>query len=299
MLLRKTTASAALLVAVMMSTPLTLPTAAFAHDYGWDRGWGGGNDQGWRNRDRSSFDRRARDNRDYEGRYGSADSESRYGTGDRRSQYWSDWYNRDEYDRGYRMGREDERNRSRGSADTGYQFGSRSEPSSPGLAVLLLQRDRQQKAIAGVREAVQQARTALQQGDQQRAQDALNEADKTVQQAIQSAQTWQHVEDYLAEASSALQRDDVHGTRQALQDARGVLKGELGRQLMSTDATGAGGSRSNATSPPSATGAATNSGSSKPGDTGPSTIGGSTTPGISGANPATGSGSSPGAPRTR
>lgn len=280
MSLRKTTASAAL-AALVMSTPLMLPTDALARD---DRIAGGAG--------ATSFDRGYRDNRDDEGGYGSADS---------RSEYESDRYDRDEFDRGYRMGRE-ERNRSRRSADTGYQSGSRPESGSPGLAVLLLQRDRQQKAIADVREALQQARTALQQGDQQRAQDALNGADKTVQQAIQSAQSWQHVDDYLQEASAALQRDDVHGARQALQDARGVLKGELGRQLMSTDAGASVGSGSNATSPSAGAGAATNSGSpSKTGDTGPSTIGnsGSSTPGTSGSSPAGGAGSSAGSPRTR
>ena len=159
--------------------------------------------------------------------------QERYGRSD------SDRYLRDEYERGYRMGRDDERRaravRSGSQPGSGQQemssgWGGQSASAGDdqGLLILLIERDRQQQAMRDIRQSLQEARTALQQDDRARAQTALDQADQTLRQT-NALQNQQQIERSLTQAEQALQRGDRQAAQQALQQARQATRGSAGQ----------------------------------------------------------------------
>lgn len=156
-------------------------------------------------------------------------------------------YGRQQFERGYRIGRMEERERAMrsgrddagpGGMSSGMSSGQSGGQSGGGRdavllldphghALLLVERGRQEQAASQAAQSMQEAREALQQGDRQRAEQALSRAERTLQQAggaTQAQQQRQDVTQRLNEAERALQRDDAQAARQALQQARDALR---------------------------------------------------------------------------
>lgn len=175
------------------------------------------------------------------------------------------------FERGYRQGRMDERERimrsDRGDAGPagmsqgqgGFQDRDGDGRDAVllldphGHALLLVERGRQEQATLQAMQSMQEAREAVQQGDRQRAEQALGRAERVLQQASAAAQPQQRRQEIvqrLGEAERALQRDDVQTARQALQQAREALRsaGQGGGQQ-----AGTGGPRPPQDSPAAAT----------------------------------------------
>jgi Sec-independent protein translocase protein TatA len=168
----------------------------------------------------------------------------------------SDW--REQYERGYRLGREDERRRAgamRGEgAPRDWGGASMGSADDQGVLILLIERDRQQQAMRDVRQALQEARTALQQGDQARARGALDQAEQTLRQA-NALQNQQQIERSLTQAEQALQRGDRQGIQQALQQARQAMRNSAGGSDMQGQQGGSGGQAPAQPQPAAGTGA--------------------------------------------
>jgi hypothetical protein len=101
-------------------------------------------------------------------------------------------------------------------------------PADPdGMVVLLLENTRQQQAMQEIRRSLQEARTALQQGDRPRTEAALAEAEQTLRLASLPAPNDRTVERWLNQAEQALRRNDRPAVERSLRQAREALRGNV------------------------------------------------------------------------
>ena len=159
-----------------------------------------------------------------------------------------------QFERGYRQGRMEERERNmQSSRDNGMSMGRMGQENMPGSsssqgnggnsggnrdamllldpyghAVLLVERGRQEQASQQAMQDMKDARTALQQGNSQQAQQALDHAERVLQQSNPSSQQrqqqQQQASQQLDDAEQALQRNDAQAARKAVQQARQALQ---------------------------------------------------------------------------
>lgn len=180
-----------------------------------------------------------------------------------------DRLDRYEYGRGYRMGRSDEGRQGDASSES-RRSGTSTERTSmrpSPVAVLVVERDRQRAAMQQLKAHLQEARTALQSGDQQKAQLLLNTADRSVQQALQSADMWQKVDQNLEKADQALSSNNRDEAQKALREARMDLSGQSSGSG-SDGSTTASGSTGGSNPAVPATGSAAGTAAGTPGRTG-------------------------------
>ena len=144
---------------------------------------------------------------------------------------------RAQFERGYRLGREDERYRRRAQAS---HAGARGEDPGPraaqgaaggpeddawGMAALLLDHSRQRRAMQGVRQSLQEARTAIQQDDRARAEAALAQADQELRTAGPGVGGNRLAVGWVDQAELALERGDQEAARRAVREARRAARG--------------------------------------------------------------------------
>ncbi len=147
---------------------------------------------------------------------------------------------REWYQRGYQMGRMHERH---ARAMREQQSGGPPNPGSAsadqqGLLILLLERDRAERAMRELRQSVQEARAALQQGNTEDARQALDKADQSLRQQ-HALQNRQQIERSLQQAEQALQRGDRQALQQALQQARQAVQNNEAQQSGGSQTGGA------------------------------------------------------------
>lgn len=142
-----------------------------------------------------------------------------------------------QFERGYRLGREDERYRLRARAAharaLGDGFGPGAEPGAPGgaadgdrdVADLLIEHSRRQRAMRDVRQSLQEARTAIQENDRARAEAALAQADQKLRAAGPGVGGDRLAVGLLNQSEAALERGDQVAARRALREARQAVFG--------------------------------------------------------------------------
>lgn len=179
------------------------------------------------------------------------------------------------FERGYRMGRMEQHRRDMAA----WQEMRRARQAmmgsgQEGMLVLMIERDRQQQALREVRGSLQEARTALQRGDRNAAEQALGSAEDTLRQA-NSLQSQQQVLQSLGEVEDALERGDRNEARQALREARQALNQGTSQRSGSSTGSRMGGSGMGGSG--SSGGSTTGSTSSGSSTSGGSTMGSSST----------------------
>lgn len=142
---------------------------------------------------------------------------------------------RSHFERGYRLGREDERYRRRAQSAHAWAlnngFGT-ARGAADGLADddwdvadVLLAHGRQQRAMQDARQSLQDARTAMQQNDRARAEAALARADQKLRTAGPGAGGERLAVGWVNQAELALERGDQEAARRALREARQAARG--------------------------------------------------------------------------
>ena len=150
---------------------------------------------------------------------------------------------RAQFERGYRLGREDEGYRSRAQAahaaarSNGHASGTaqgaagRPEDDEWGVAALLLDHGRQQQAMQGVRRSLQEARTAIRQNDSARAEAALAQADQKLWTAGPGVGGNRLAVGLVDQAEAALERGDQEAARRVVREALQAVRGsDAGQQ---------------------------------------------------------------------
>lgn len=143
-----------------------------------------------------------------------------------------------QFERGYRLGREDERYRRRAQAaharllDSGAASlrGAAGESTDGDwdIADLLLAHSRQQLAVREVRQSLQDAQAAMQQNDRARAEAALAQADQKLRMAGPGVGGDRLAAGWVNQAELALERGDQEAARRALREARQAVAGDPG-----------------------------------------------------------------------
>ena len=149
---------------------------------------------------------------------------------------------REQFERGYRLGRKDERYRLRTQAAhagarsngpgsrTAEGAASGPEDDEWGVASLLLDHSRQQQTMQDVRRSLQEARTAIQQDDRARAEAALAQADRKLRTAGPGVGGNRLAVGLVDQAELALERGDQEAARRAVRDARQAVRGSADGQ---------------------------------------------------------------------
>lgn len=208
---------------------------------------------------------------------------------------------REEFDRGYRRGRADERLREahpwmsersgmRGSGGWGDNDHHRSmmgrhgssmmgpEGAHHGVIVLMMELGRRQEATRQLQDDVREVRNALQQNDRQRAEQALSRMEQRLQSQERGQQARRDLQSALDDADRAIRERDRDAAREALQEARDAMNrlsmsGDRGENRSGFD-TGMGGSQgSTGTSPGTGTVPGLPPALTTPGGTAPSSPG--------------------------
>lgn len=142
------------------------------------------------------------------------------------------------FERGYRMGREDERHRLRAQAPhdfalSGPTRGDGSDRAGgllddpPDLIVVPLGRGlEQRRTVQELRQSLQEARTAIQQGDRARAEAALAQADRLVRLAGPGAGGDRLAAALMDRAEQAFERGDQEAARRALRQVLETVRGQ-------------------------------------------------------------------------
>ncbi len=155
---------------------------------------------------------------------------------------------RAEFDRGYRIGREDERRRLRVHAardrarGDGADRGGGLTDDAPGLLIPPLEHGlEQRRAMQDLRRSLGEARTAVQQGDRARAEAALAQADRLLRLAGPGVGGDRLAAALMNRAEHALERGDQEAARRALQQVRDALHGQdVAQQQRPADTSGGG-----------------------------------------------------------
>lgn len=165
---------------------------------------------------------------------------------------------RAQFERGYRMGREDERYRLRAQAAHDFALSGPARgdgadraggltDDAQGRIVLPLERSlQQQQAMRDLRESLQEARTAVQQGDRARAEAALGQADRLLRLAGPGVGGDRLAAALMNRAEQALEQGNQEAAQRALQQARQAVRdqrpGQQQAQQRSANPGGEGGS---------------------------------------------------------
>lgn len=160
---------------------------------------------------------------------------------------------RAQFERGYRLGREDELYRRRAQAaharvlddGAGVPRGAAGESTDGDwdVADLLLAHSRQQLAMREVRQSLQDARAAMQGNDRARAEAALAQADQKLRMAGPGVGGDRLAVGLVNQAELALERGDQEAARRALREARQAVAGNAPQQAQGqrpADASGGG-----------------------------------------------------------
>ncbi|HEY0570466.1 MAG TPA: hypothetical protein VGD16_02895 [Enterovirga sp.] len=172
----------------------------------------------------------------------------------------TDGYGRDRLDRGYRMGRDDDRRYDRYSRDRDSDRDQdRTSPGGTGsrqgaLDRLLAEHAETQTALQQARPLLQEARAAVQQNDKGRAEQALTRAEALL---FPSPDSRKQVERSLDDLEQALRRDDRDAADQALRRAREAIQ----QSSAAAQANSAGNTPSGSNTSGSTTSGATSGGS--------------------------------------
>ena len=161
------------------------------------------------------------------------------------------------FERGYRMGREDERHllRAQAAHDFALSGPARGDGADragglmddpPGLIVVPLGRGlEQRRAVQDLRQFLQEARTAIQQGDRARAEAALAQADRLVRLAGPGVGGDRLAAALMNRAEQAFEQGDQEAARRALQQVRETVRsqdaGQQQAQQQRPDNTSGGG----------------------------------------------------------
>ena len=133
---------------------------------------------------------------------------------------------RAQFERGYRLGREDERYRLRAQAAHARVLGGGpAEDDDRDAADLLLAHGRQQRAMQDVRQSLQEARTAMRQDDRARVEAALAQADRALRMAGPGVGGDRLAIGWVNQAELALERGDQEAARRAVREARQAVRG--------------------------------------------------------------------------
>ncbi|GAA0566325.1 hypothetical protein GCM10009416_00340 [Craurococcus roseus] len=142
---------------------------------------------------------------------------------------------RAQFERGYRLGREEERYRQRAQAAHARVLnnGSATMRGAAGelagddwdVADLLLAHGRQQRAMQDVRQSLQEARAAMQGNDRARAEAALAQADRALRMAGPGVGGDRLAIGWVNQAELALERGDQEAARRAVREARQAVSG--------------------------------------------------------------------------
>lgn len=142
------------------------------------------------------------------------------------------------FERGYRMGREDERHRLRAQAPHDFAPGgpTRGDGSDraggllddpPDLIVVPLGRGlEQRRTVQELRQSLQEARMAIQQGDRPRAEAALAQADRLVRLAGPGVGGDRLAAALMDRAEQAFERGDQEAARRALRQVLETVRGQ-------------------------------------------------------------------------